>query len=154
MSMSFAAMAQFSVNAEVTRDLGEFAEGVGVGVSAQYLYPISERLGVGANTGFIYGLGIEDVTLFTIPFTGVVRYYVTGNSTDGGFYPQAEIGMHYARVSTSAFGSTVSASNTSGVLNLGAGYKLENNLDFGLRFGVLFKKGSNNFLGLRVGYTF
>jgi len=161
---SMAQNGRFSVGAELGLPMGDFkdANGIGIGGTLRYEYPISDALAIGLGVGYIT-FAAKDITI-TIPFFGdttvkgssfnvipiqaFAKYYFGGEAQDG-FYGMINLGMSNGKSSgEGAEGST----KLSYAPELG--YHLTN-IDLGLRYQMISTEGSTtSWIGVRLAYVF
>lgn len=127
--------AQFSGNLQYTR-----AGGLNTGgLNFIYLFG-QEKLKIGPQIGasklFVKGTGVS------IDYGLQGRYYLMGDSEDGGIYPELDI-----------LGGRVNSANRWG-LGLGAGFTLGSGVDFGVRWETGISPWGGNATTFRLGVFF
>lgn len=152
-SSFFVANAQLGVHLNLGKSLEEGAEGFGIGVDAQYLFSASDAFAIGPEVGFAKTLGLPEGSgsHTSIWYQAVAKYFLVGSTKDGGFYPQANIGLATSRVSSGGF----SFSSTDLQYGLGVGYQLESGFDISARYNMVkYDGGSSKGLLIQVGMFF
>ena len=163
--ISLSSMAQFSAGADFALPNWDGAS-VGYGVSAGYEVDAGDNLGVTAQAGYLI-MGVDDAFFSDyamIPIQLGAKYYLDEKSN--GLYGHAQAGIHAISVTTPeivipGFGliddivipeTTISDSNVS--FAVGAGYAMNESIDVSVRYNVIiYDGGSNNYIGVRAGYT-
>lgn len=155
-SSFFVANAQLGVHLNLGKSLEENAEGFGIGVDAQYLFSASDAFSVGPEIGFSKVVaGVDGFSQSTIWYQAVAKYFIIGSSEDGGFYPQANIGLATNRSSVDILGTTFSDSSTDLQYGLGIGYQLESGFDISARYNMVkYDGGTAKGLVIQVGMFF
>ncbi|MDY0217210.1 MAG: outer membrane beta-barrel protein [Bacteroidales bacterium] len=123
-----------------------------LGIGAMYLHPITDAFHLGANMAYRQSL-TSDYYAAQIPIMAVARYYVMGDAT--GFYPQVSLGLVNSFSRIKVFNNTIKSSSSNFGFNVGAGYRLDNNLDFSLLYeNIVFENASASAFLIRVGFNF
>ncbi len=141
-STIFAANAQFGAHLNLGKSLEENAEGFGIGIDAQYLFSASDAFAVGPEVGFATVVGgFEGVTQSAIWYQAVAKYFISGSSEDGGFYPQLNVGLATSRLSIDGIDGT--GSTTDLQYGVGVGYMLESGFDIAARYNMISADGGS-----------
>lgn len=133
--LAIASKAQFSGNLQYTR-----SSGVNV-VGANFIYLLGKeafKIGpmVGVSKPLISGSSLS------IDYGAQMRYYLTGDTKDGGFYPELDI-----------LGGRVSSANRYAV-GFGAGFTSGSGADFGVRWETGIKPSGGKAITFRLGIFF
>lgn len=178
-----------SIGLEVALPMGDWADfyGIGIGGTLGYEIPVTDNIGLMANLGYITFSGKEvtssvsvgGVTVSSsvktdaqgyIPVQVGGKYYFTDNQE--GAYLGLLTGLHMASVKTVEVTGTSIEEKSELKSNFGFapvfGYMVTENIDLGLRYQMIFAKGTevsstgvvsettvtNSYLGLRAAYMF
>lgn len=177
--------AQFNVGLDVAMPIGTFGEGNGIGFggSAGYDHAIGDNMKIGGQVGLLRFGGKtpegfdedEDYSssLMLIPITGNFKYYFADNTN--GFYSVVAIGMSMYKYkseytyTTTEYDFTTTPWTTTEVKNtvngdlsktyltyaVGAGYLINEKLDFGLKYAIVAGEGGSiAYINLRAAYNF
>lgn len=147
---------RLSIGVDGALPVGSFSDGYDwmLGISAQAEFPLlSDKLYVTVNSGYDYFFGSNNVpNIHLIPVKGGLKYFLAGD-----FYLQGEAGVSFLankkHLKTEKSGAFVYAPQ------VGYLFRLRRNfIDVGARFesNSEFSDGGdhNNFIGLRVAYSF
>ena len=163
--ISLTSMAQVSAGADFALPNWDGAS-IGYGVSAGYEVDAGDNLGVTGQVGYLV-MGVDDAFFSNyamIPIQLGAKYYLDEKSN--GLYGHAQAGIHAMSITTPeivipGFGlvddivipeTTTSDSNVS--FAVGAGYAVNESVDVSVRYNVItYDGGSNNYIGVRAGYT-
>lgn len=178
-----------SVGLEVALPMGDWADfyGIGIGGTLGYEIPVSDNLGLMANLGYISFMGKEITSSVTvngvtvsstvktdaqgfIPIQVGAKYYFSGSQE--GAYLGLLTGLHMASVKTIELTSSGLEEKSELQSNFSLapllGFMVTENIDLGLRYQMIFAKGTeisntgaitettvtNSYLGLRAAYMF
>lgn len=150
----FTAQAQMSVGPglEIAIPIGNLSNvaNLGIGASGQFQYNLNDNMAVTGTLGYIHFLtDVDGVSFGMIPLQAGFKYYFSG-----GLYAMGQVGLHFARSSYSALGTSYSNTSNDVSLGIGAGYELalgNMKLDLAGRFQLI---SDANYLGLRAGLVF
>ncbi len=152
----FSTQAQLSLHGEVTQTIETLDEGVGIGVSAQYLFNITPTFHPGANGGFIFDFANgQDVTSFSIPLMLTARYYFRGEHYLGGIYGEVNGGAAFHFKHESNDRENINTYRFLPKANFGLGYRFTQGYDINLHFNLdRVDKRTIPTLGVKFGYRF
>lgn len=178
-----------SIGLEVAMPMGDWSDfyGIGIGGTLGYEMPVGDNLGLMAQLGYITFMGkdvetsvtVNGVTTTTsvstdaqgyIPVQVGAKYYFSENQE--GAYLGLLTGLHMASVKTVELTSSGVEEKSELKSNFGVapllGFMVTENIDLGLRYQMIFAKGTevsstgvvsettvtNSYLGLRAAYMF
>ncbi|MBZ0205530.1 MAG: outer membrane beta-barrel protein [Flavobacteriales bacterium] len=151
---------RFSLGAELGFPMGDFGDGVGIGIGGTlgFELPVGDNLGLMAQAGYMSFAG-KDVSVTVLGVTatsktdatGIIpiqvgaKYYVTDNQE--GFYAGLLTGVHMTSVKVPEYNLTTGAStgtktetNSNFSLAPLVGYIIGENIDIALRYQMIFAK--------------
>ena len=145
---------RFSVGAEIGLPMSSAFKkynGLGIGGTLRYEYPVSDALAIGAGAGYITFAGKDSGPKFNvIPFQAFAKYYFGGEAQDG-IYGMVDLGMTNGKSSASGAKSSTKLSYAPEL-----GYHLTN-IDLGLRYQMVTADSGGEtlaWLGIRLAYVF
>lgn len=164
-----------TVNAQITGSVGlevalpfESGIGIGFGLTGGAEYELNDNAGITGQLGYIFlTTEAKNSSSALIPFQFGYKYYL--DAKDQGLYLHGQLGFHTYRYSydyeyasyPNGYSAdpvykteTYSFSSTRLSMAIGGGYMINENIDLGLRYNMIFVTGGFNYLGLRAAYNF
>lgn len=160
---------RFGPAVEVAIPTGDFADGysLGYGLSARAEYGIGDHLGVGLQLGYIMLSPTEEVkdlikSSSMLPVQLLAKYYFS--EQQNGAYAGIMLGVHNLSVTTEdldfGFGVIKGESSSESYLSygLGAGYVLNNKIDFNVRYNMIAPDSelddakASSYVGVSIAY--
>lgn len=155
-AISFTNYAQLGTNLEIGQTIETLDQGVGIGVSAQYLFNITPAFHTGANGGFIFDFANgKEITSFSMPLLLSARYYLRGEHYLGGIYSEFNGGAAFHFKQETNLRTAKETYRFLPKANIGLGYRFAKGYDLKLHLNLdRVNQKTIPTLGVRFGYTF